>query len=152
TYAAPTCNLAAMAQASPQATDSQRPESDCVSPLRLPISAPDGSSQRPEQVMGLTIGRLADQVPSQWGTPAQATFEVDNRRLTVATYPVGTVTLAQDKEILMIVVQEGARSPSEKGITIGSPAQAVLASYGPPVRRVETTRGESWGYEAPRIA
>jgi hypothetical protein len=155
TYAAPACNLAVLTQASPWIANARPHEYDCPPPVRPSASAPSVNGQRPEQVMGLTIGRLQDQVPAQWGTPAPTPLEVDNKRLTVTAYPVGTLTLAQEKEILMIVVQEGARASSassEKGITIGSPAQAVLAAYGPPVRQIATTRGESWSYEAPRIA
>jgi hypothetical protein len=72
--------------------------------------------------------------------------------LVVATYPDGVMTLAQDGEIRMILVREGFRGASARGVEIGSAARAVLAQYGAPTRRLELTQGQSWGYDAHRLA
>jgi hypothetical protein len=66
----------------------------------------------------------------------------------VATYPAGIMTLVQHGEILMLLVREGYRGTSAQGIALGSPAQDVLARYGPPTRRYELPRGHGWAYDA----
>jgi len=49
-------------------------------------------------------------------------------------------------------VREGFQGATASGIRIGSAAQEVLAHYGAPARRVELTQGQSWAYDAHRIA
>jgi hypothetical protein len=61
-------------------------------------------------------------------------------------------TLSRDGEILLLIVRDGYRGTSARRIAIGSPAADVLARYGPPTRRLETTQGQNWSYDAPRIA
>jgi hypothetical protein len=102
--------------------------------------------------MGLSIGHLEGQVPTGWGPPTQSAFRVDTALLTMTTYPAHMRTLSQDGEILMLVLQEGYRGTSARGIAIGSRAQDVLARYGPPTRRLETTQGQSWSYDTHRLA
>ena len=103
-------------------------------------------------MLGLGVGQLAGSVPPAWGAPTQSQVQVERRTLVVATYPAGVMTLAQDGEIRMILVREGFRGATARGITIGSAAQDVLAHYGAPARRLELTQGQSWGYDAHRIA
>jgi hypothetical protein len=52
----------------------------------------------------------------------------------------------------MILVREGFRRASARGITLGSEARAILAQYGAPTRRLDLTHGRSWDYDAQRIA
>ena len=62
------------------------------------------------------------------------------------------MTLTQDKEVLMVMARPGYQGRSAKGTRIGSRELDVLAAYGDPVRRLETTQGHSWGYDQHRIA
>ena len=102
--------------------------------------------------MGLTVGRVLDHKLTSWGTPIHSTFEVDKKTWTMTTYPTGIMTLSRDGEILMIMVQNGYKEASARGITLGSREQDVLARYGAPSRRLEMTQGYNWGYDAHRIA
>jgi hypothetical protein len=52
----------------------------------------------------------------------------------------------------MMMVREGYRGTSARGIALGSQARELLAQYGPPSRRVEMRPGESWGYDTQRMA
>ena len=101
--------------------------------------------------MGLTIGRLETYI-AHWGLPAKGTFRLREEVLTVAAYPAGTGTLSQPGEIFMLMAREGFQDSSMRGITIGSTAQDVLTHYGLPSRQVEMTQGQSWAYDAQRIA
>jgi hypothetical protein len=60
--------------------------------------------------------------------------------------------LWRDGEILMLFVHQGYGGESARGITIGSGAEDVLGRYGVPTRRLETTQGQNWSYDAQRIA
>ena len=151
TYTASACNLAYILRATQQTTDPSPDASVCQPPVAQSAAA-YAAQQRPEQVLDLTIGRLEDRIPAQWGAAIRSTFEVEKKRLSLAAYPLGVMTIAQDKEILMIMVREGYSGSSEKGITLGSMPQDVLTAYGSPSRRFETFHGESWRYDAYRIA
>ena len=102
--------------------------------------------------MGLTIGQIEGRVPPSWGRPAQTQVALEGRTLAVATYPVGIMTLVQDGEIRMILVREGYRGATARGVRIGSTARDLQASYGTPSRRLELTQGESWAYDGQRLA
>jgi hypothetical protein len=102
--------------------------------------------------MGLTIGHLDTHVPPQWGAPVKSTVRVGKEAFTLATYPTGVLLLVQEGEIRMILVREGYHGTNTQGLTIGSAAHEVRARYGAPTRQVELTQGQSWGYEAQRIA
>lgn len=106
----------------------------------------------PEQVMGVAVGQLAASVPQSWGKPTQSTFQLDQKTWTMATYPTGIMTLAQDGKILMIMVREAYPGSSARGIAVGSAARDLLSRYGLPSRRVDLTQGQIWGYEAYRLA
>jgi tetratricopeptide (TPR) repeat protein len=151
-YAAPVFNLAQIAQAERREADAQRLRHDYAQLApQAPAQAPP-AGQVPEQVTDLKIGDLEEHIPPSWGKPTQSTFQLETRVLTLATYAIAARTLSQDGELLMIVVQEGYRGTSARGIAIGSSPQDVQARYGPPSRRLETTQGQSWSYDAQRIA
>jgi tetratricopeptide (TPR) repeat protein len=151
-YAAPVFNLGQLAhieQREADARDYWRAYEQLA-----PRPSPGASAAKPgtESVMGLTVGQLEDRVPQPWGTPARSTFQVEKRTLAMATYPAGVLTLAQDGEIRMVMVREGFRGASAGGVTIGSEARDVVARYGSPSRRLELMQGQSWAYDAQRIA
>jgi tetratricopeptide (TPR) repeat protein len=152
TSPAPIFNLGHIAHAEHRDADAQRYWSASQQLVVQPSLAPAAISQRLEQVGGIGIGQLEDRLPSQWGTPTKSTFQVEKKTLTVATYPVGVMTLSQAGEILMLLVREGYQGTSAQGMTIGSTARNVLAVYGPPSRRLEMTHGNNWSYDAQRIA
>jgi hypothetical protein len=52
----------------------------------------------------------------------------------------------------MLMVQDGYRQASARGITLGSRAEHLLARYGPPSRRQVLPQGNSWAYDTQRIA
>jgi hypothetical protein len=81
---------------------------------------------------------------------SQLTLEAQSFK--VARYPHVVMTLSPHSELLMIMVLEGYKGTSAKGITLGSSAQEVLAHYGRPAQIVEMTQGESWIYAAQGIA
>jgi hypothetical protein len=99
----------------------------------------------------LGVGHLEEQVPGHWGQPTRSTLRLDASTLILATYPAAVQALLHDGEILMLMVREGFRGTSTRGIAIGSDIQEVLAQYGTPTRRLETTQGQSWSYDAQRI-
>jgi hypothetical protein len=152
TAPAPLFNLGHMAHTEHRDTDAQRYWMAYQQLVGPPALAPPAISQHLEQVSGVGIGQLEDRRPAQWGPPAKSTLQVEKKTFTVATYPTGVMTLSQAGEILMLLVREGYRGTSAQGITMGSTARAVLAAYGPPSRRLETTHGHTWSYDAHRIA
>jgi tetratricopeptide (TPR) repeat protein len=151
TYAAPAFNLAHLARLTHRDADAQKYESD-YQHIAPPPPGPPAPSQPPESVMGLTIGHLDTHVPPQWGAPVKSTVRVGKEAFTLATYPTGVLLLVQEGEIRMILVREGYHGTNTQGLTIGSAAHEVRARYGAPTRQVELTQGQSWGYEAQRIA
>jgi hypothetical protein len=102
--------------------------------------------------MGIGIGDLDDQVPQSWGNAAQTAFRLESTPMTVHTYATQVQTLSRDGEILLLVVRDGFRGTSARGIAMRSAAADVLARYGAPTRRLETTQGQSWSYDTQRIA
>ena len=150
-YAAAVFNLSAIAQAERRTAEAQRlrQEYDRLVPSLPAPLLPRG--QAPEHVLELGVGHLEEQVPAHWGQPTRSTFRLDASTLILATYPAAVQALLQDGEILMLMVREGFRGTSTRGIAIGSAAQEVLAHYGTPTRRLETTQGQSWSYDAQRI-
>jgi len=72
--------------------------------------------------------------------------------MTLTTYRCGVMTLSQTGEILMLMVGAGYLGTSTYGIKIGGQASEGLARYGVPSRRVELPPGQSWAYDAHRIA
>jgi tetratricopeptide (TPR) repeat protein len=151
-YAAPVFNLAYIAQTEKRYAEAQQYQRDYERLVARQPTAPPAASQGMEHVLGLGIGSVADQVPSTWGTALQQTFRLDTVPLTVATYPAQMQALWRDGEILLIFVRQGYGGESARGITIGSEAEDVLGRYGVPTRRLETTQGQNWSYDAQRIA
>jgi tetratricopeptide (TPR) repeat protein len=152
TYAAPVFNLGQIARAERRDANARHYEHVYKQLAPQPASGPPAATQGSEQVMGLAVGQLEDRVPQLWGKPEPREFHLKGKRLAVATYPAGLMTLAQDREVRMIQVREGFLGTSARGITIGSTAREVLARYGSPSRRLELAQGESWGYDAHRLA
>ena len=152
TYAAPIFNLGHIAHIEQREADAQRYWRDYQTLIPQAAPAAPASGQAPENVMGLTVGRVIDHKLTSWGTPIHSTFEVDKKTWTMTTYPTGIMTLSRDGEILMIMVQDGYKEASARGITLGSREQDVLARYGAPSRRLEMTQGYNWGYDAHRVA
>jgi len=151
-YAAPVFNLGQIAHTEHRDADAQHywQASEALAPR--PPPGPPTAHLGTERVLGLGVGQLTEHVPPAWGTPTRSQVQVERRTLAVATYPAGVMTLAQDGEIRMLMAREDFRGASATGIRIGSAAQDVLASYGAPTRRVELTQGQSWAYDAHRIA
>jgi hypothetical protein len=152
TYAAPVFNLSVLAWATHREADAQHylqayaQLSAWPVPASLPVHPPV------ETVTGVRPGTPVQEVPASWGVPMHSTVQVGKQPFTVATYPVGIVTLAQSGEVLMLLVREGYRGTSAQGIALGSRTHDVLARYGAPTRRHKLPRGYSWAYDVPRIA
>jgi tetratricopeptide (TPR) repeat protein len=151
-YAAPVFNLGALARAAHREADAQHYQQAYARLSAGPAPVPLPARPPVETVAGVRPGTPIQEVPASWGVPARSTVQVDGQPFTVATYPAGIVTLAQSGEVLMLLVRQGYRGTSAQGIALGSRAQDVLTRYGPPTRRHELPRGQSWAYEAPRIA
>jgi len=151
-YVAPVFNLATIARTERLQVEAQHYQRAYEALTRQPPLEPSADSPEPEYIMELGIGHLEAQVPTRWGTPSRHAFRVENTPFTMATYPQGIRTLTREGEILLVRVQDGYGGSSKRGITIGSPARDILARYGAPTRRAELTQGESWSYDAHRIA
>jgi hypothetical protein len=151
-YAAPLFNLAHIAHMEGRQADAHRYQQAYEQMASGPSAGVSTSGPRLEQAMGVTIGQLMAQVPQHWGKPTQSTFQLDQKTFVVATYPTGMMTLVRDGEVLMMLVRKGSQDRSARGVAIGSEAREVLSRYGPPSRRLETTHGENWAYDAARIA
>ena len=146
TYAAPAFNLAYLARHTGQAADAhvyQRTYDQLVVP-----SAP-APPPRVEYVQGVGVGHL---LPVHWQAFTQSPVPLEGQHAILTTYRHGIMTLSQAGEILMLMVSQGYPGTSTYGITIGSPANEVLARYGGPSRRVELAAGQQWAYDAHRIA
>jgi tetratricopeptide (TPR) repeat protein len=151
-YTAPVFNLDVLARATPHTADAQRAQQADAQKRAGPAPAPRTARPPVETVAGIRPGTPAQDVPASWGTPALSTVQVDGQPFTVATYPAGIMTLAQDGEILMLLVREGYQGTSAQGIALGSRDHEVLQRYGVPSRRQELPRGHSWAYDAQRLA
>src|SRR5207249_1400948 len=116
-----------------------------------PAPAPPTPRPPAETVAGVRPGGLQQDVPAAWGMPTQSTVQFAGLPFTMATYPAGIMTLAQDGEILMLLAREGYQGTSAQGIALGSPARDVLTRYGAPTRRHELPGGQSWAYDTHRI-
>jgi tetratricopeptide (TPR) repeat protein len=152
TAAAPVFNLGVIARLEHREDDAQRYQAAASQLMDGAVRAPSTPRLEPETVAGMRPGSLEPDVPASWGTPARRTVQVAGTALTVATYPTGVMALIQHGEILMLLVREGYHGTSVQGITLGSPAQDVLARYGPPTRRQALHGGSSWAYDAQRLA
>jgi tetratricopeptide (TPR) repeat protein len=146
TYAAPAFNLAYIAWDTGQDTDAQvyqRVYEQLVVP-----SAP-APPPRVEYVEGVAVGHL---LPAYWQALTQSSVPLAGKSMTLTTYRHGIMTLSQADEILMFMVGQGYPGTSTYGIKMGNQANEVLARYGVPSRRVELASGQSWAYDAHRIA
>ncbi len=151
-YAAPVFNLAMMARAEQRDAEARRYQR-LYQTLAPPATRPSSKTNpREETVAGVIPGAVQKELPARWGKPARGIVQLDGTHYTLATYPVGIMTLAQDGEILMIRVQAGFRETSARGIQLGNRADYVLARYGPPSRRHSLPHGGNWAYDAQRIA
>jgi tetratricopeptide (TPR) repeat protein len=107
----------------------------------------------PEHMMGLRIGAFRDDIPSQWGKPVQVRhLPLSAESYELAVYKNGVLTLVQDREIRLIVTQEGFQGRSARGIALGSFENEVRTRYGAPSRLLHMTQGSSWIYDALGIA
>jgi tetratricopeptide (TPR) repeat protein len=150
TYADPLYNLGHMARTEGRQAEAQHYWTRYRQ--LQPSASPLAPGQSPERILGRTIGRLESHIPVHWGAPVKGVLRLGDEELTVATYPTGAVTLLQDGEIIMMLAREGFQGTSQRGITIGSAGQQVLAHYGPPSRQMAVTQGQSWAYDTQRIA
>jgi tetratricopeptide (TPR) repeat protein len=152
TYAAPVFNLAYIAQRENRLAEAQQYRRDYEQLLPRVSAVPSPSAPDGEHIMGVGIGDLDDQVPQSWGKTAQTAFRLESTPMTVHTYATQVQTLSRDGEILLLVVRDEFRGTSARGIAMQSAAADVLARYGAPTRRLETTQGQSWSYDTQRIA
>jgi tetratricopeptide (TPR) repeat protein len=152
TYAAPVFNLTYIARTEGRDDDARRYQHAYEQLIAGPPTGAPARGASPEQVMGVAVGHRMVSVPQPWGKPTQSTFQLDQKTWTMATYPTGIMTLAQDGKILMIMLREAYPGSSARGIVIGSAARDLLSRYGPPSRRVDLTQGQSWGYDTHRLA
>jgi tetratricopeptide (TPR) repeat protein len=168
TYNAPVFNLGQLAHDAHQEADAQRYwlaylQLDSGSPWadrarqRVPQALPPPQvatavRQATEAVMGVTVAAFADEVPASFGEHRKIPLPLEAQPFKVARYSNVVMTLSPNDEIWMIMVLEGYKSKSAKGVTLGSSAQEVLTHYGPPAQILEMTQGESWIYEAQGIA
>jgi tetratricopeptide (TPR) repeat protein len=152
TYAAPLYNLAYIAQIENRAAEAQQYRRDYEQLQPRLAAVPSPSTSEEEHVMGIGIGDLDDQVPQSWGKAVQSTLRLESTPMTVHTYATQVQTLSRDGEILLLVVRDGFGGASARGVAMQSAAADVLARYGAPTRRLETTQGQSWSYDAQRIA
>jgi hypothetical protein len=105
-----------------------------------------------ETIAGVRPGAPEQDVPASWRVPTHSEVQVAGKSLSITTYPTGIMTLSQQGEILLLLAREGYQGTSAQGIALGSTAQDVLTRYGPPTRRHELSQGQSWAYDAPRLA
>jgi tetratricopeptide (TPR) repeat protein len=150
--ASPVFNLATMARAAHQETEAQQYWNAYAQLAPEPALASTAGPYHAESVDGITVGHLEEGMPERWGAPMRVVVQLDEKTFTVTTYAAGVRTLARDREILMILVEESHQGTSARGITLGSQPQEVLARYGQPSRRHVLTGEHSWAYEAQRIA
>jgi tetratricopeptide (TPR) repeat protein len=153
TLAAPVFNLGVLARLEHRDTGAQRYPAASAQLTASPAPAPASPRPSAETVAGMRPGMPEHDAPASWGRSTRSEVKMDGKLFTVATYPAGIMTLTtQHGEILMLSVRDGYRGTSTQGIALGSPANEVLARYGPPTRRHDLPRGQSWAYEAHRIA
>ncbi len=151
-YAEPVFNLAWIAHTEQREADSRRYQDAYKKVVpQAPPTLPK-VSQHEETVAGVIPGAVEEDIPERWGKPTRGMVRLDGKSFTMATYPAGITTLAQDGEVLMLMVQERFQDRSARGIKLGSRANQVLARYGLPSRRHTLPRGDSWAYDAQRVA
>jgi tetratricopeptide (TPR) repeat protein len=151
-YGPPIYNLGIIARLEQRRADAQRYEQAYAQlEPQAASGAPEADSVE-ETVAGVMPGAAVTELPASWGQPIQRTIQLEGTAFTVATYPSGITTLDQDGEVLMLMVQEGFKQVSARGIMLGSQAEQLLARYGPPSRRQDLPQGNSWAYDTQRIA
>jgi tetratricopeptide (TPR) repeat protein len=151
-YAAPVFNLGVIARREQREAEAQHYRQVYTQLAPQAVPAPSWTKQDEETVDGIMPGAVAAELPASWGQPTQKTVQLDGRDFTMAAYPRGITTLAQDGEVLMLMVQEGYRNASARGITLKSRAEHILAQYGPPSRRHDLPQGHNWAYDTQGIA
>ena len=150
--AAPLFNLKYLAERDPRAAEIQhyqRAYQQLIPQTKTTAAAAD---QQIEHLMSITVGHFTDEVPTSWDQPTTSDVQLAGRRLRVMMYPSGVMALSQGDEILMLMAQQGFKQSSIKGIRIGSRAQDVQTQYGEPSRRLDSSHGYNWSYDAHRIA
>lgn len=150
-YAAPVCNLGVMARAEQRAAEAHQYLDVCAQLTAQPAPPPERPTPE-ETVSGINIGAQESELPARVGTPTRSLVALAGTPFTLATYPTGIMTLARDGEIVMLMARDGYRGQSARGLEKGSPEADVLRLYGAPARRHELTQGQSWAYDAQRIA
>ena len=103
-------------------------------------------------VSGFMLGAVESELSVNMAPLMRSAVTLHGTPLTLTTYPMGVMTLAWDREIIMVMIREGYQGHSAQGLHIGSHDADVLARYGPPSRRHELTQGQNWAYDAQRIA
>ena len=150
-YAAPAFNLAYIARDTGQAADAQAYQRKYEQLVPSSVPAPPPSR---EYVEGVGVGQPP---PPHWQASTQSPVPLEGRHVTMVAYRNGVMALliqagSQAVDTLMLMVGAGYPGTSTYGIRIGSQANEVLARYGVPSRRVELPSGQSWAYDAHRIA
>jgi hypothetical protein len=151
-YGAPVYNLGVIARLEQRGADAQRYQQVYTQLEPQATPGPPEAELAEETVADVMPGAAVTELPASWGQPIQRTVHVEGKAFTVATYPNGITTLDQGGEVLMLMVQEGFKQASARGIMLGSRAERLLARYGPPSRRQDLPQGNSWAYDTQRIA
>ncbi len=123
-----------------------------VPALSVPAASPAATPKTPERLLGIGVGYFDDELPQTLGTPRVSRLTWEQDPLTMALYPSGVMTLAQDNEILLVGTLDTYQGSSARGIALGSSAQELLVQYGRPSQVLRTAREESWRYDASGIA
>ena len=152
TYAAPVFNLGAMAHIAHHQDEAQRYQQVYAQLVASPGAAMPIRREEVETVDQVIPGAPEENVAARWGKPTRRTVRVEGKTWSVAAYPAGVMTLAQQGEILMLLVQEGYQGATARGIMLGSSGRDVRARYGPPTRHHELAPGHNWAYDDQRIA
>ena len=105
-----------------------------------------------EHLMGVRVGYFEQELPKNLGSPTVTRLALEQEPFTLALYPNGMMTLAQEQEVLMLGTQAHYRGTSVRGIAIGSPGTDLLARYGHPSQILHMAQGESWVYQPHGIA
>jgi tetratricopeptide (TPR) repeat protein len=117
----------------------------------MPV-APPGAVSATEHLLGVQVGWFRDEIPLDWGEPAQISDIVLGReRFKMAVYKNRVLILLLDDAIHLLATRAGFRGSSARGVAAGTLEAELRARYGPPSRILKMTQGASWVYEAQGI-
>jgi len=120
-----------------------------VSNYNIPAKkAPEKSfpAHAEEKMKGIQIGHYADEIPPEWGKAKEKKYHFDQSVHTLLEYKNGITVVLDGNEIRIVVATPNYKGKSNQGVKVGSSTEVIVAGYGNPGIKLQSTQGDSLLY------